>query len=110
MERLHAAGIAPAPLVRRMADSFGAERLVWGSDVGQSLRWPYADKAAMGRDSAGFLGASERALFLYGNAARIRMTSLRRRSTADVADGRQLKPIVYDIEIISSSDRATRPS
>jgi predicted TIM-barrel fold metal-dependent hydrolase len=71
LERLHAAGIVPARLVRRMADSFGAERLVWGSDVGQSLRWAYADKASMGRHSADFLSAPERALFLHDNAARI---------------------------------------
>jgi amidohydrolase family protein len=70
-ERLHTVGIAPARLVRRMADSFGAERLVWGSDVGQSLRWPYPDKAAMGRDAASFLTAKEGALFLHDNAARI---------------------------------------
>jgi L-fuconolactonase len=71
MECLHAAGILPARIVRRMADSFGAERLVWGSDVGQSLRWPYSDKAAMGRDAARFLSERERALFLHDNAARI---------------------------------------
>jgi predicted TIM-barrel fold metal-dependent hydrolase len=71
MERLHAGGISAARIVRRMADSFGAERLVWGSDVGQSLRWPYPDKAAMGRSAAGFLSATERTQFLYDNAARI---------------------------------------
>ena len=71
MERLHTAGITAARVMRRMADGFGAERLVWGSDVGQSLRWPYSDKAAMGRAAAAFLSASERALFLHDNAARI---------------------------------------
>lgn len=71
MDRLETAGIEPARIVRRMADSFGAERLVWGSDVGQSLRWGYAEKAAMGRAAASFLSASERALFLHDNAARI---------------------------------------
>lgn len=71
MERLHAAGISAARLVRRLADSFGAGRLVWGSDVGQSLRWPYGEKAAMGRAAADFLTASERSLFLHDNAARI---------------------------------------
>jgi predicted TIM-barrel fold metal-dependent hydrolase len=70
-ERLHTAGIAPARVVRRMADSFGAERLVWGSDVGQSLRWSYPEKASMGREAASFLSATERALFLHDNAARI---------------------------------------
>jgi predicted TIM-barrel fold metal-dependent hydrolase len=71
MERLQTTGIVPARILRRMADSFGAERLVWGSDVGQSLRWPYADKASMGREAAGFLNAEERAGFLRDNAARI---------------------------------------
>jgi len=64
-------GVVPSRIVRRMADSFGAERLVWGSDIGQSLRWPYSDKTAMGRESASFLSAAERALFLHDNAARI---------------------------------------
>jgi L-fuconolactonase len=71
MDRLDSAGVLPARVVRRMADSFGAERLVWGSDVGQSLRWPYSDKASMGRAAASFLSPPERALFLHDNAARI---------------------------------------
>jgi predicted TIM-barrel fold metal-dependent hydrolase len=71
MDRLDSAGIAPARVVRRMADSFGAERLVWGSDIGQSLRWSYAEKASMGRAAASYLSAGERALFLHDNAARI---------------------------------------
>lgn len=70
-ERLHVAGLVPSRLVRRMADSFGADRLVWGSDVGQSLRWSYEEKASMGRESASFLSAAERSLFLHDNAARI---------------------------------------
>ena len=71
MEQLHATGISAARVIRRMADSFGAERLVWGSDVGQSLRWSYAEKATMGRAAANFLSASESALFLHDNAARL---------------------------------------
>jgi L-fuconolactonase len=71
MERLDDTGIAPEQLIRRMADSFGAERIVWGSDVGQSLRWSYADKASMGRAAANLLSDTERALFLHDNAARI---------------------------------------
>jgi L-fuconolactonase len=71
MERLDEAGIAPARLVRRLADTFGAERLVWGSDVGQSLRWSYAEKAHMGRAAASELGDREQLHFLHDNAARI---------------------------------------
>lgn len=71
MERLEVAGLQAAPLVRRMADVFGAERLVWGSDVGQSIRWPYDEKTAMARAAAGQLSDAERAAFLHDNAARL---------------------------------------
>lgn len=77
MERLLGAGLDAAPLVRRMVDVFGPERLVWGSDVGQSLRWNYAEKATMGRAAAGLLDAREAALFLHGNAGRIHAPFLR---------------------------------
>jgi predicted TIM-barrel fold metal-dependent hydrolase len=70
-ERLAEIGHEPAPMVRRLADRFGAERLVWGSDVGQSVRWPYDQKVAMARSAAELLSVDERALFLNGNAARI---------------------------------------
>jgi predicted TIM-barrel fold metal-dependent hydrolase len=71
MERLVAAGVSAAQVVRRMADSFGAERLLWGSDIGQSMLWSYTDKAAMARAAAGLLSDKERALLLHDNAARI---------------------------------------
>jgi predicted TIM-barrel fold metal-dependent hydrolase len=71
LECFHAAGVDAARVVRRMADGFGAQRLLWGSDVGQSVRWSYAEKAAMGRASASLLDAGERAQFLHDNAARI---------------------------------------
>jgi hypothetical protein len=54
----------------RMANTRPAH-MVWGSDIGQSLRWSFADKASMARDAASFLSATERALFLHDNAARI---------------------------------------
>lgn len=71
MENLHGSGIDPALLVRRLADRFGAQRLLWGSDVGQSLRWSFADKAAMGRAAGSLLATAERAQFLHDNAARL---------------------------------------
>ena len=71
MERLHETGLSAAPLIRRMADVFGASRLVWGSDVGQSLRWPFDAKAGMGRAAADLLSPQERAQFLHDNAARL---------------------------------------
>ncbi|USU05517.1 amidohydrolase [Sphingomonadaceae bacterium OTU29LAMAA1] len=71
MERLAAAGVRPAHLVRRMTDSFGPDRLVWGSDVGQSMLWSYTDKTAMARAAADFLTNDERRNFLHDNAARL---------------------------------------
>jgi len=43
-ERCVAADVRAARIVRRMVDSFGPHRVMWGSDVGQSMRWTYAEK------------------------------------------------------------------
>jgi len=71
MERLVKAGVEAPGLIRRMVDVFGAERLVWGSDVGQSMLWSYEEKVAMARGAASLLTTAERAAFLHDNAARI---------------------------------------
>jgi len=71
MERLVAANVRPCHLVRRMVDSFGPDRLMWGSDVGQSMLWSYAEKAAMARAAADFLTEEETRKFLHDNAARV---------------------------------------
>jgi predicted TIM-barrel fold metal-dependent hydrolase len=70
LENLDSVGIPASVLVRRLADAFGAERLVWGSDIGQSLRWSYPEKVSMARDAASLLNDRERALFLHDNADR----------------------------------------
>jgi len=71
MERLTAAGVRPARLVRRMVDSFGPDRLLWGSDIGQSMLWSYEEKTAMARAAADFLSPEEAAKFLHDNGARV---------------------------------------
>jgi predicted TIM-barrel fold metal-dependent hydrolase len=71
MERLVKADVRPASLVRRMVDIFGPERLVWGSDVGQSMLWDYAQKVAMAQDACELLTQKESTNFLHDNAARI---------------------------------------
>jgi L-fuconolactonase len=55
-ERLVKSEMRSARLIRRMVDSFGPDRLVWGSDIGQSMLWTYAEK---------------RRKLLHDNAARI---------------------------------------
>jgi L-fuconolactonase len=71
VERMQEGAVDPARVVRRLADRFGAARLVWGSDVGQSLQWPYADKVGHAHAATALLDASERNSFLHDNAARI---------------------------------------
>lgn len=71
MERLVKANVAAAGLIRRMVDVFGPDRLVWGSDVGQSMLWDYATKVSMAREAAGALTAEEAGKFLHDNAAHI---------------------------------------
>uniref|UniRef100_B0T8Y0 Amidohydrolase 2 n=1 Tax=Caulobacter sp. (strain K31) TaxID=366602 RepID=B0T8Y0_CAUSK len=71
MERCAAADVRAARIVRRMVDSFGSDRLMWGSDVGQSMLWTYAEKTSMARGAADFLSQDERRGFLHDNAARV---------------------------------------
>ena len=71
MERLVKANVEAADLVRRMVDGFGPDRLVWGSDVGQSMLWDYTEKIAMARSACGKLSAEEGRKFLHDNAARL---------------------------------------
>jgi predicted TIM-barrel fold metal-dependent hydrolase len=59
-----------AAFVRVLADRFGAERLVWGSDVGQSLA-PYDEMIKLVRGSGALLSAQEQEHFLGRTAFRI---------------------------------------
>ncbi len=69
LDNLHDTGGSAALLIRRLADRFGAGRLVWGSDVGQSLKWSFAQKASMAREAGSLLAPAERRQFLHDNAA-----------------------------------------
>jgi L-fuconolactonase len=71
MERLHVEKVRAAHIVRRMVDSFGPDRLMWGSDIGQSMLWNYTEKAAMARAAADFLTEEEARKFLHDNAVRV---------------------------------------
>lgn len=71
MERLVKANVRSAGLIRRMVDVFGPDRLMWGSDMGQSMLWTYAEKIAMAHEAAELLDADEKRKFLHDNGARI---------------------------------------
>jgi L-fuconolactonase len=75
MERLIAEEVRPAHIVRRMIDSFGPDRLMWGSDIGQSMKWTYPKKVEMARRAADFLTAAETRRFHHDNAARVYRTA-----------------------------------
>jgi len=92
MERLSKAGVRPAHLVRRMVDSFGPDRLMWGSDIGQSMLWSYAEKAAMARAAADFLTEEEARGFLHNNAARVYGLATPAATTAPPPPDRAITP------------------
>ncbi|PZU06126.1 amidohydrolase [Sphingomonas sp.] len=71
MERLAAENIRSAHIVRRLVDGFGPDRVMWGSDIGQSMLWSYAEKTAMARAATDFLTETEAHNLLHDNAARV---------------------------------------
>ena len=60
----------PAGFVERIAALFGTERMIWGSDIGQS-RAPYAHMWELARSGVSRLDPAARQALLYDNAARI---------------------------------------
>lgn len=69
-DRLEDSHFDSAAFVRALADRFSAERLLWGSDVGQSPA-PYKEKVERLHASARLLSERERALFSGGTAHRL---------------------------------------
>jgi predicted TIM-barrel fold metal-dependent hydrolase len=68
---LEAAGAHAPALVERLVTTFGAERVVWGSDYPQTHDRSYAELVALGRDACARLAESDRARVLGGNALRL---------------------------------------
>lgn len=68
--QLEQARIDSAQFVRRLVDMFGADRMMWGSDVGNTLD-DYASMARRARASTTLLTAAERQLFLHDTGARL---------------------------------------
>jgi predicted TIM-barrel fold metal-dependent hydrolase len=69
-DRIEEAGHDSALFVRQLVDRFGPQRIVWGSDVGQSPA-PYAEKLGRLKCAASRLTEQERDAFLGGNAVRL---------------------------------------
>ncbi len=62
--------INPARFVRRMVDLFGAQRLMWGSDFGNTKE-SYADLVEMAIGATSLLSEDERAAVLHDNGKRV---------------------------------------
>jgi predicted TIM-barrel fold metal-dependent hydrolase len=63
--RLAADGNPSAPVVERLVAAFGAERILWGSDIGQS-QGTYAEMRAMAEAAVATLSENDRRLVLAG--------------------------------------------
>jgi predicted TIM-barrel fold metal-dependent hydrolase len=64
--RFDEAGVDAARFVRDAADMFGAGRMMWGSDVGNTPE-TFAQMTARARSAAALLNAGERRAFLHDN-------------------------------------------
>lgn len=58
----------PAAMLERLAEQFGLERLMWGSDYSQTHDRPYTELAEQARSACAELSRSEQAQFLGGTA------------------------------------------
>jgi len=61
----------PRRFVAALAERFGPERLMWGSDFCQTHDRPYAELVAQGRDAFALLSAEDRAWCLGRTAAKL---------------------------------------
>ena len=68
---LEAAGGDAAAFVAHLAETFGAERLLWGSDYSQTHDRPYAQLVELGRAACGGLPTRDQARVLGENALRL---------------------------------------
>lgn len=70
LKRLALAGGSPREAMKKLVAAFGAGRLIWGSDVGNT-RTPYADMINMARDAVADLSPQDQELVLYGTAMKL---------------------------------------
>ena len=68
--RLEAAGIDTGPVVRRVMDLFGADRMMWGSDITQSSG-TYTEMVNLGRRAVEGLTSAEQEAVLSKTGTRI---------------------------------------
>lgn len=70
LARLAADGAASAPVLERLVAAFGAERIMWGSDIGQS-KGSYAEMRKLADAAVATLSERDRRLLMGGTARAI---------------------------------------
>lgn len=68
--RLKQAGKDPKPIIRRVLDLFGSERMMWGSDITQSAG-SYDYMVEIGREAVGMLSSNQQDHILSGTTMRV---------------------------------------
>lgn len=70
MDAIHVKGLAPADVLRRAVDLFGADRVMWGSDIGTSSG-TYKEMIARAHESMCQLNADEKRKVLHDTGRRV---------------------------------------
>jgi predicted TIM-barrel fold metal-dependent hydrolase len=65
--KMNQQGVPCAPVVKRVAQSYGANRIMWGSDVAQS-KGSYADMVRLGLEATSLLAEEDRQQVHYRTA------------------------------------------
>jgi predicted TIM-barrel fold metal-dependent hydrolase len=68
--RLNAAGLPSAPVVERVVRAFGADRVMWGSDIAQS-KGEYSEMVRLANESVALLSAQDQQKVLHRTAERV---------------------------------------
>ncbi|WP_429523360.1 amidohydrolase family protein [Paraburkholderia youngii] len=68
--KLKALELPAAPVVERVVRSFGADRVMWGSDIAQS-KGEYKDMVQLAKDSASSLSEADQRKVLHTTAERV---------------------------------------
>lgn len=70
MDAIHLKGVAPEDVLRRAVDFFGADKVMWGSDIGTSSG-TYKEMVARAHESTRHLTAEERRKVLHDTGRRV---------------------------------------
>jgi predicted TIM-barrel fold metal-dependent hydrolase len=67
LKRFTVGGASARPVLKRLVEAFGAHRIVWGSDLGNS-KMSYPDMISLAKDAVADLPGADQAMILSGTA------------------------------------------